>query len=71
MTMETHVAKFSAAGTNLAASTRALEDLPAATHIVEVDAEGVFPFVALPPMKPFDPDQVLLAVRTAVDRAGH
>ncbi len=45
--METHVAKVSAAGTDLAALSRALEDLPAATHIVAVDADGVFPFVAL------------------------
>ena len=45
--METHAAKTIAAASDLEALFRALEDLPAPAHVVAVDRERAFPFVAV------------------------
>src|SRR5207342_1374903 len=45
--METHAAKTIAAAPDLEALFHALEDLPAPAHVVAVDHECTFPFVAV------------------------
>jgi PAS domain S-box-containing protein len=45
--MTTHAAKVTPAASDLVALFRALEDLPAAAHVVAVDPEHTFPFVAV------------------------